>query len=246
LRTWFAAQRWGFNTMLAAVRDGRVAADKHGVTEMARNISTSVRATHVQIYKNRMSDVVIANSAIQFRSLRRTLTECCRLDKCQWNPDKPNRERRTHDKGLVLGIHTLPEDAAESSRKRIRANIQLFKGLNTVEVRDRRWLIERLAADVYLRHEAKLHWDKRGGVFSLISNAPPTRIRSATANVSWRWIPARVASRRTTILPVERRVRCCTATDTKWRYSGCRKRQQHRRRRRTKLASSTNTAARHR
>jgi hypothetical protein len=189
LRTWFAAQRWGFNTMLAAVRSGTVANTQKVANEFSHRPPAWVKDTHRQIYKNAMMDLVSAGTAektkreknpshrgtIQFRSLRRTPTECCRLDKCQWKTDDPNHERNPHDKGLVFGIRTVPEetndDAAGESpplRKRLRAHIEFGRGLGTVEVRDRRWLIERLAADVYLRHEAKLHWDKRGGVFALI------------------------------------------------------------------------------
>jgi hypothetical protein len=72
----------------------------------------------------------------------------------------------------VLGILAVPEEDDDDTdeslpRPRRRARIQFSKGLGNVEMRDRRWLIETLAADVYLQHEAKLHWDKRSSVFVL-------------------------------------------------------------------------------
>ena len=162
LRTWFAAQRWGFNTMLAAVRSGSTANTQQGANEVANTRPAWVKDTHRQIYKNAMMDVVIAGTGektktennpkhrgtIQFRSLWRTLTEVCRLDKCQWKTDDPNHERTPHDKGLVLGIRAVPEEtvSTESPRRRLRARIEFGRGLGFVEVhtfqpdrRKRRW-----------------------------------------------------------------------------------------------------------
>ncbi len=160
----------------------------------------------------------------------------------------------------MFGIRTVPEeevddDAAGESppprKKRLRARIEFGRGLNTVEVSDRRWLIERLAVDVYLRHEAKLHWDKRGGVFSLIvlldrerpADPDPECHRKrvvaldpGTRHFQTYYDPASV-EKGTVLRGYQQRLK-------NGRYSG--RPRQHRRRRRTKQASSTNTAARHR
>ncbi len=97
-----------------------------------------------------MSDVVNANSSektkrannpshsgrIQFQSLRRTPTECCRLDKCKWKQDDPNHERNPQDKGLVFGTRTVPEEVNDNvageyppPRKCLRASIEFGRDL---------------------------------------------------------------------------------------------------------------------
>lgn len=62
----------------------------------------------------------------------------------------------------------------------MRAHVFLGKGmasLGPVMVKDSSWLIERLVADRYCLHEAKLWWDKRRGNFALtkLSNRRPLR-----------------------------------------------------------------------
>ena len=183
------AGRWAFNRMLEAVRAGRPAS-----LETANELTKATRShpeqkrIHRSIFKNAMMDVVAAvrgertkaatarrpHGTIQFRSLRRTLTETVRLDAAQFAADDPSGQRRPKDAGPVMCIEMPEEDHASAERPANRITAQVRFGgrmqpLPPVIIRDRRWLIERLVSERYLRHEAKLHWNR---VVVFTSNHP--------------------------------------------------------------------------
>lgn len=143
------------------------------------------------VYKNAMVDLVRAEEANQTkqrknprhrwtyreRSLRNTATETVRLDAAKFwasdrrqaNGDAPTAPIPTaapQDSGPVLRIYPVPGPVAG----RVRAHVFMggrMKALGPLVVRDRAWLVDRIVADRYLRHEGKLQWDKRRGAFYL-------------------------------------------------------------------------------
>ena len=73
--------------------------------------------------------------------------------------------------GMVLSIRPFPEGETPAG-KRSRALLVLgttMQSLGPVVMRDKRWLIDRLVNDRYLRHEGKLLWDKRRDALYLLA-----------------------------------------------------------------------------
>ena len=137
---------------------------------------------HRCIFRNAMFDVRAAlrglrtkreqnipgghDGTMHFRSHRRTNTETIRLDAAVFRPDDPQGLRPPKDTGPMRFVErcepaTNPHPANGSSHcpNRIRAAVHFGCNLREVSpfiVRDRRWLIDRLVSERYLRHEAKL------------------------------------------------------------------------------------------
>jgi transposase len=140
-----------------------------------------MRSVHRCVYKNGMLDAVTALSVnekkrrenprhhytVKFRSVHKTPSEIIRIDAAKFLPDDVHGERKPKDCGLIHWIRAVPEP----DRGRPRAHVKFGSGmlkLGVVTVRDRRWLIDRLTTDHYVRHEAKVQWNKQSRAFYLI------------------------------------------------------------------------------
>ncbi len=178
---WMHAGRWAFNAMVQEVRGGAQPTDAK-VNEMckaARAMPQYKGSVHGCVLRSAMLDVRAAiqtettkaakdstyrKGTINFRSLRRTTTESIRLDAAVFKPNDKLGTGKPNDTGPILFMQrdTTPERQRPSNR--IHAEVQFgcgMKALGPVTIRERRWLVEKLANDRFIRHEAKLHWDKR-------------------------------------------------------------------------------------
>jgi hypothetical protein len=108
---------------------------------------------------------------VNYQSRRKTMTEVVRLDGAKFKPDDREKRREPKDKGPILEISPVPGPDNLPPAKRPGALVRFggdMKPLGPVFIRDRRWLIERLTSEHYLRHEAKLMWDKQRQALFLI------------------------------------------------------------------------------
>lgn len=184
LLEWVHAKRWAFNHMLHAVRAGGRPASEATVNALCakRALPSRIARLHRCIYKNGMLDVRSALQGewtkhrqdprhhvnVNYQSLRRTLTETVRLDAAKFGPNDPQGRGKPKDRGPILEIVPPPTDGGG---RRTRALVRFggdMKALGPVAVRDRRWLVDRLTTERYVRHEAKLAWDKRQDALYLI------------------------------------------------------------------------------
>lgn len=133
LKGWAAAQRAGYNALLAAHRDPdrRLPLNQESVNALARDTAgwmpDWMRATEIPrcVFKNAMLDLVSAEAGnrtklaknprhhweYKFRSLRgpRHPTEALRLDAAKFAPDDKLGLLRPRDAGPVLRILPVPE-----------------------------------------------------------------------------------------------------------------------------------------
>lgn len=180
LRDWMHAGRWAFNDMVQRVRAGATPTDSL-INECCKATRTDprFRDIHRCVFRNGMLDVRAAlktentkcaqdpryrRGTVHFRSVRRTTTETVRLDAAVFKPDDERGVGTPKDTGPIRMVRrsTVPE--RDRPANRIGAEIHFgcnMKNLPPVIIRGRRWLIEKLVTDTYMRHEAKLHWDKR-------------------------------------------------------------------------------------
>lgn len=150
------------------------------------------RTIHRSIYKNGCMDAVRAFAAertrravgrrkgtVKFRSFQHSNQETIRLDAAQFHASDQWRKEKPKDTGPVMYIEravSRPWDArrgtvaaaqpAPRPSNRIHGQVQFggrLRPLGAVLFRDRRWLVDRLVEERWLRHEAKLTWNQPFG-----------------------------------------------------------------------------------
>jgi transposase len=181
------AGRWAFNEMVQQVRAG-VSPTEAKINEMCKATRTydRFRVIHRCIFRNAMLDVRAAlktentkatnnpryhQGIIQCRSVEKTTTETIRLDAAVFKPHDKEGKEKPKDTGPILGFQRCVGLVNEPPAKRIKAEVHFgcnMKALGPVIIRDRSWLIEKLVGERYVRHQAKLHWDKRLRVLYLL------------------------------------------------------------------------------
>ena len=147
------------------------------------------------IYKNAMLDLVASHKGNltkqrkdprhrwrnKFRSLRWDPTECIRLDAARFAPEDRTGRGTPKDKGPVLEITTAARGSGsgdgegqgpQGPRGNAWAHLHLggaMRELGPITMKDRPWLLDRLVAERWLRHEGKLLWDKRRQALYLLA-----------------------------------------------------------------------------
>ena len=106
------------------------------------------------------------------RSPRRTSTEVIGLDAAVFRPDDVEGLGAPKDTGPVRFIErctTVERGPKPPNRRWAAVHFGCdLKAVSPVRMRGRRWLIDRLVDERYLRHQGKLLWDKRLDAFYLI------------------------------------------------------------------------------
>jgi len=191
LRGWMDGAREAYNALLSAHLDGTVqelnwkAADLLMANRAVWQSKDTPKDIPCSVLRNAMMDFVSAESANRTKQRRRPShhrtwvyrfrrrdtgnSEAIRLNAVKFKPTDPDHVGTPKDTGPVRFVAAHP-DVGRGGGGRRTAAIHMGSGMKTmgpVLVRDRAWLIDRLVADHYLRHEARLVWDKRLDVYYL-------------------------------------------------------------------------------
>ena len=179
LRRCFAAARWSYNAVVAAVRNEGVRPNAAPLwKKVMEEAPPDLRAVYAKIRKRAVKQAAEAFATnerkraknpkhkytVGFRSFKRTRTEVIVLEKAYLGKKNP-------DTGPVTKILLAPSPLRRGG-KRCDAHVFFggtMKSCGPVRANDRTEVIERLAADKYLLEDGQLLWDKTAGTFHLLA-----------------------------------------------------------------------------
>lgn len=178
LRRCFAAARWSYNAVVAAVRKDGVKPNSAPLWQkIMKEAPAELRSVYAKIRKRAIKQAAEAYATnerkraknprhrytVGFRSHRRTRTEVIVLEKAY-------HEKKSPDMGPVLKIRLTPSPLWEGGKQ--CAGHVFFGGTlkahGPIRVSDRTELIEQLASDGCLLEDGQLIWDKSVGSFHLL------------------------------------------------------------------------------